>query len=92
MGGMADTRADPKGILVLCRYPQESRRRSSPLPHYTVFFSFDLTHASGVFNADEFELHNDDVVMVTQAQATSTQRVLALLGATLGFARAVQTL
>jgi polysaccharide biosynthesis/export protein len=92
MGGMADSRADPKGILVLRRYPEESRYRSSPLPHNRIVFSFDLTHASGVFAADEFELHNDDVVMVTQAPATSMQRTLTLLGSTLGFARAAQTL
>jgi len=57
-----------------------------------VVFSFDLTHASGLFVADEFLLADEDIVMATQAPATSVERVLSLMGASLGFGRQVSTL
>lgn len=92
MGGMADTRADPRGILVLRRYPEDAALRPNPPPNVRMVFSFDLTSASGLFSADEFKLQNDDIVMVTQAPATTTQRVLALFGSGLGFGRALSNL
>lgn len=92
MGGMADARADPKGILVLRRYPDDASLRPNAPPHKRMVFSFDLTSAGGMFSADEFQLQNNDVVLVTQAPATTTQRVLALLGSGLGFGRALNSL
>ena len=92
MGGMADTRADPRGILVLRRYPEQVSARADGPDHPRVVFSFDLTHASGLFVADEFLLADEDIVMATQAPATSVERVLSLMGASLGFGRQVGTL
>lgn len=92
MGGMADTRADPRGILVLRTYPQSSGAQSGRSGHNRVVFSFDLTSADGMFNADEFALYDGDIVMATQAVATSTQRVLNLMGGFLGFGRTVSNL
>lgn len=92
MGGMADTRADPKGILVLRRYPVVQSGRSYPPPNERVVFSFDLTHAEGLFSADDFALQDGDLVMATQAPATTTQRVLGLFGAFLGTGRALSSL
>ncbi len=89
MGGMADTRADPRGILVLRRYPDTAMARPQRPPHPRVVFSFDLTNAGGLFSADEFLLQNDDVVMATQAPATTAQRVMTLFGSVLGFGRQV---
>ena len=91
MGGMNDARADPKGILVLRRYTPE---RVNPIigpPHTHVIFSFDLTRAGGMFSADEFPLYDGDIVMATQAPATTTQRVLGLFGGCLGLGRAVSS-
>ena len=92
MGGMADTRADPRGILVLRRYPDSATARPAGPPETRVVFSFDLTTADGLFSAGEFALHHDDVVMATQAPSTTTQRVLVVLGSALGIGRAASSL
>jgi len=92
MGGMADARADPRGMLVLRRYPEDAALRPNAPPNERMVFSFDLTTASGLFSADEFKLQNDDIVLITQAPATTTQRVLALFGSGLGFGRALSRL
>lgn len=92
MGGMEDTRADPRGILVLRTYPKTSGMHPYGSVHDRVVFSFDLTTADGMFNADEFALFDGDIVMATQAVATTTQRVLGLLGSFLGFGRTASSL
>ncbi len=89
MGGISDTRADPRGILVLRRYdPRDTLRPDGP-PNSRVVFSFDLTRADGLFSADEFLIQPDDIVLATQAPAVTTLRVLGLFGAALGFGRAI---
>jgi len=88
MGGLADTRADPRGILVLRRYSSTAQGA----PDTRVVFSFDLTRADGMFSADEFALQDGDIVMATQAPATTAQRVLMLFGAVLGTGQAVSNL
>ena len=92
MGGMADTRADPRGILVLRRYPEAATARPAGPPDTRVVFSFDLTTADGLFSAGDFALHHDDVVMATQAPSTTTQRVLVVIGSALGVGRAASNL
>lgn len=90
MGGMADLRADPRGILVLRRYRADKVGHGPPSGR--VVFSFDLTRAGGMFSADEFALHDGDIVMATQSPATTTQRVLGLFGAFLGAGQAARNL
>jgi len=92
MGGIADTRADPRGILILRRYDERETLRPDGPPNTRVVFSFDLTTADGLFSADEFQIQPDDIVLATQAPAVTTQRVLTLFGAFLGFGRAVGSL
>ncbi|MGP9791653.1 polysaccharide biosynthesis/export family protein [Roseinatronobacter sp. NSM] len=92
MGGMDDSRADPKGILVMRRYTPERVNPETGPPHTHVVFSFDLTSASGMFSADEFPLYDGDIVMATQSPATTTQRVLGLFGSFMGFGRTVSNL
>lgn len=92
MGGIADTRADPRGILVLRRYDDHETKRADGPPNSRVVFSFDLTSANGMFVADEFTIQSDDIVLATQAPAVTTQRVLGLFGAVLGFGQAVHNL
>lgn len=84
MGGLADSRADPRGILILRRYPANQTGGMDMPPSQRVVFSFDLTSADGLFSADEFQVHSGDVVLATQATATTAGRVVSLLGATLG--------
>lgn len=92
MGGIADTRADPRGVLVLRRYSESETQRVNGPPNTHVVFSFDLTTADGVFSADEFFIQDNDIVLATQAPTASAQRVLGLFGAVLGFGRAVSSL
>ncbi|MFN4058645.1 MAG: polysaccharide biosynthesis/export family protein [Roseinatronobacter sp.] len=92
MGGMADQRADPKGILVLRKYDTaQVGKPNGPLKD-RVIFSFDLTNADGLFSADDFGLVDGDVVMATQAPATNAQRVIGLFGSFLGAGRAISSL
>ena len=86
MGGIDDARADPEGLLVLRRYSQAAVDRPNGPPHRRMVFSFDLTNAESLFSADEFHLVDGDVVLATQAPATTARRVLSLFGAVLGIA------
>ena len=92
MGGLADSRADPRGILVLRRYPPEALTGPTPPPDRRVVFSFDLTGADGLFSADEFALQDGDIVLATQSPGTTTQRVLGLFGAVVGAGRVLNEL
>lgn len=92
MGGLADTRADPRGILVLRRYPLAAMARPTPPPDQRVVFSFDLTGADGLFSADSFPLQNGDIVLATQSPGTTTQRVLGMFGAFIGTGRVLSEL
>lgn len=92
MGGMADQRADPKGILVLRQYEQSQVNQPDGPSKDRVIFSFDLTTADGLFSADDFALADGDVLMATQAPATNVQRVLGLFGSILGAGRTISNL
>jgi polysaccharide export outer membrane protein len=92
MGGLADSRADPRGILVLRRYPLDALSGPTPPPNPRVVFSFDLTGADGLFSADEFALQNGDIVLATQSPGTTTQRVLGLFGSVIGAGRVLNEL
>lgn len=92
MGGLADNRADPRGILVLRRYPNSAVGHPNGPPNTHVVFSFDMTRADGLFEADEFALQNGDIVMATQSPGTTTQRVIALFGSVIGVGRSVGNL
>jgi len=92
MGGIDDARADPEGLLVLRRYPQAAVDRPDGPPHRRMVFSFDLTNAESLFSADEFHLVDGDVVLATQAPATTARRVLSLFGSVLGIADAAASI
>lgn len=57
MGGLVESRADPRGVLVLREYPVtvlSGSGRGPQLPQ--VVFSFDLTSADGLFATRKFEI------------------------------------
>lgn len=87
MGGLADSRADPRGILVLRNYRNTTQKHPFGPEIDRIVFSFDLTSANGMFDADEFALQDGDIVMATQAVATTTERVIGLFGSSLGVIR-----
>lgn len=85
IGGVAEARADAKGILVLRRYPvsKVTADRSGP-DHPRTVFTIDLTSADGLFSADQFLIQPGDLIYVTESPLTAAQSIFGLFGAVLG--------
>ncbi len=92
MGGLTDTRADPKGLLVLRKYDKPVQTQPEGPFRDRVVFSFDLTSAEGMFDADEFLLQDGDIVVATQAFITTVQRIFGVFRDTVGTGRTLQSL
>lgn len=90
IGGLSDTRADAKGILILRRYPVSAvtADRSGP-DHPRTVFTIDLTTADGLFSADQFEIQTGDLIYVTESPLTAAQSILGLFGSILGISNRV---
>lgn len=87
IGGVTDTRANPKGILVLRDYPASAVRPDGSGPsHERVVFTLDLTSADGLFSAGKFPILQGDLVYATESRLTTTQTVLSIIGNSLGLA------
>lgn len=87
MGGIQDTRANPKGILVLREYPRSAvvaEGLSGPNKDQ-VIFSLDLTTADGLFAARNFLINPNDTVLATESPVVALQTVFGLFGSLLGF-------
>jgi len=85
MGGIADTRADPQGVLILREYPANAVKPGVNGPDKArVVFVIDLTTADGLFSAGRFEVNPGDLVLATESPVTSVQKILALFGVGLG--------
>jgi polysaccharide export outer membrane protein len=87
IGGVADTRADPKGVLILREYPASSTGSNGP-DKTRVVFTLDMTASDGLFSARHFHIQNGDLVLATESPLANTQNVLGIIGSTLGLARA----
>jgi polysaccharide export outer membrane protein len=80
IGGVSDSRADPKGILILREYPETALRNDGTGPHESrVVFVLDLTSADGLFSARKFPIRSGDLIYVTESAVTSTQTVFNLI-------------
>lgn len=85
MGGINDSRADPKGILVLREYEPEQLVTSSEGPdRHLVVFVLDLTSADGLFAARKFNINPGDTVLATESPVTKAQTVFRLIGSVFG--------
>lgn len=91
IGGLSDTRADPRGVLVLRDYPTTAVRQGGP-EQSQVVFTMDLTNADGLFAARSFEIQPGDTVLATESPITTAQTILGLLGSALGIGRQVGSL
>lgn len=90
IGGLAGSRADPKGVLILRDYPESALRNDGSGPAMRqVVFTFDLTTADGLFAARNFRVNPKDTVLVTEASLVTTRNVLSLIGTALGLANSV---
>ena len=85
IGGVADTRADAQGILILRRYPASmvTADRSGP-DHPRTVFTLDLTSADGLFSAGQFDVQPDDLIYVTESPLTAAGSIFALIGSVIG--------
>lgn len=92
MGGLSDSRADPKGVLVLREYDHRHVRLDGSGPNLPqVIFAFDLTSADGLFAAKQFQINPDDTVLATESPVTKAQTIFGLVGSTFGLTRQVTT-
>lgn len=84
-GGLLDSRADIRAVLVLRKYPATARRQDGSGPtHEQVVFTFDLSSGDGLFAARSFAIHPDDVVLATESSLPATGSILGLFGSALG--------
>jgi polysaccharide export outer membrane protein len=88
LGGLADARANPRGVLILREYPAAALRADDSGPRMErVVFTFDLTTADGLFAARSFQVAHRDTVVATESPVVLASTILGLLGSTLGVVR-----
>jgi polysaccharide export outer membrane protein len=100
VGGLSDSRADLKSVLVLRDYPVDDTVPTPEGADYSakgplqeqVVFAFDLTSADGLFAARKFEINPKDTVLGTETVVTSARTVLGLIGSVVGVTNAVNNL
>ncbi len=87
IGGLSQTRADLRGLMILREYPASQVRPTGNAPKETqVIFTFDLSNAGALFAARNFDVLNEDVILATEAplpavaQVVGTLRSIMLLG------------
>ena len=90
-GGISDTRANPRGLLILREYPASAVRADGVggPTHERVIFSIDLTSSDGLFSAQNFDIAPRDLVLATESGATNLRTMLGLIGASVGVSNAV---
>ncbi|MDP5367494.1 MAG: polysaccharide export protein, partial [Paracoccaceae bacterium] len=87
IGGLTDSRANPKGVIILRDFKPSQVRTDGRGPSQTqVIYTFDLTTADGLFAARGFRVNPRDTVLATESPVTSAQTVMGLLGSLVGLA------
>ncbi|WP_415405092.1 polysaccharide biosynthesis/export family protein [Tateyamaria sp. SN3-11] len=90
LGGINDSRANPKAILVLREYSRKDLRSDGSGPIKTqVVFTIDLTSADDIFAARKFQINPKDLVMATESPIGSIRTVFGLVGSIVGVSNAV---
>ena len=88
VGGIADNRADPQGILVLREYPAAALVAGTRGPREErVIFAIDLTTPDGLFSARKLQIYPGDVVLATESPVSDVQTALAIAGSGFGVVR-----
>jgi polysaccharide export outer membrane protein len=81
VGGVNDSRADPKGLLILREYPASAVAPGERGPRNTrVVFSIDLTTFDGLFSARKFQINPNDLVLATEAPINDVLTVSNVIG------------
>jgi polysaccharide biosynthesis/export protein len=90
LGGISDTRANPKGILILREYAASQLRSDGTGPDKAqVVFTIDLTSADDIFAARKFQINPQDLVMATESPVSSVRTVFGLVGSVVGVGNAI---
>jgi polysaccharide biosynthesis/export protein len=87
IGGLSETRANAKGILILRAYPASAVRRDGKGPrHIRTIFTIDLTRADGLFSAGQFQIRPGDVIYATESPLIGARNVFGVIGSIFGLA------
>ena len=90
LGGINDTRANPKGILILREYSRKDLRSDGSGPLRTqVVFTIDLTSAEDIFAARKFRINPKDLVMATESPVGNVRTIFGLIGSVVGVGNAI---
>jgi polysaccharide biosynthesis/export protein len=88
IGGLAEGRANAKGILILRNYPAASIRKDGSGPrNVRTIFTLDLTTADGLFSAEHFQIRSGDVIYVTESPLMGARSIFGVIGSAFGLAR-----
>lgn len=80
LGGIDETRANPKGLLILRQYPASAVRadgKGGPT-NQRVVFSINLTTTDGLFSAQNFRIQPNDLVVGTESPIVNLRTILSL--------------
>ncbi|WP_415922463.1 polysaccharide biosynthesis/export family protein [Tateyamaria sp. SN6-1] len=90
LGGISDSRANPKGVLILREYSGKQVRSDGSGPdRQQVVFTIDLTSADGLFAANKFQVNPRDLVVATESPVNSVRTIFGLIGAVVGVGNAL---
>ena len=90
IGGLSDTTANPKGVLILREYPSSAIRSDGSGPKMSqVVFTLDLTTADGLFAARNFSINPNDTVLATESPVNALRTVFGIVGSAVGLANRV---
>lgn len=86
IGGLAETRANARGILILREYPARnvSADPAEGPPRERMIFTVDLTSADGLFSAGNFRIMPGDLVYATESPVNAARTVIGLIGTVIG--------
>ncbi len=85
IGGVNDSRGDPKGILILRDYNDKAVRTDGSGPSRDrVIFTLDLTTADGLFSAGEFQIQDKDLVLISESPVVAADTVIGIMFGALG--------
>ena len=90
LGGISDSRANPKGVLILREYSPKQVRADGTGPGKTqVVFTIDLTSADALFAANKFQINPRDLVVATESPVNSIRTIFGLIGSAVGVSNTV---
>ncbi len=91
VGGITDSRANPKGILIMREYSSNAVRNNGSGPSNTrSVFVIDLTSSDGLFSAGQFAINSNDTVLVTESPLTAVNTVFGIIGSVFGIVKKVE--